>query len=106
MAKIKHKVMRVGEQYQVQKMFITNGINPMWITKRTGYPDTPGAFVQYGFLNQAVKDIRTEPRGKESFIILDESALKHLRSINFGIKSINILIGNKKENDDGSTAIS
>jgi hypothetical protein len=106
MSKIKHKVMRIGDGYQVQRMFIANGINPIWITKRMGYPDTPGTFVQYRFLNQAIKDIRAESRGKESFIILDKSALKHLKSINFNDINIQILIGNKEENDDAPTAIS
>ena len=70
----------------------------MWITKRKGYPDTPGPFVQYRFLNQAIKGIRGERRGIESFIILDKSVLKHLKAINFDDESIKMLIGNK-END-------
>jgi len=102
---LKHKVMRVGDRYQVQRMFITNGINPMWITKRMGYPDNPGAFVQYRFLNQALKDIRAESRGEESFIILDKSTLKHLRNINFSDKNIDLMLGNK-EREDAPTAIS
>jgi len=106
MGEIKHKVMRIGEQYQVQRMFISNGINSIWITKRMGYPDTPGAFVQYRFLNQAIKDIRAESRGKESFIILDKSTMKHLKTIKFDAKSINLLVGNKEEKDDAPTAIS
>jgi hypothetical protein len=106
MSKLKHKVMRVDEQYQVQRMFITDGINPIWITKRMGYPDTPGAFVHYRFLNQAIKDIRAESKGKESFIILDKSTLKHLKQIKFDTKSINMLVGNKEEKDNGPTAIS
>jgi hypothetical protein len=81
-------------------MFITNGINPMWITKRSGYPDTPGSFVQYRFLNQAIKDIRAESRGKESFIVLDKSSLKHLKSINFDDESINLLVGNIEESNN------
>ncbi len=91
--------MRIGEQYQVQRMFIPDGINPMWITKRVGYPKTPGVFVHYRFLNQAIKDIRSEPRGKESFIILDKSTMKHLKTINFDDNSINLLVGNKEEKD-------
>ena len=98
MNKLKHRIQRVGERYQVQRMFVPDSINPMWITKRTGYPDTPGAFVQYRFLNQAIKDIRAESRGKESFIILDDSTIKHLKNINFSDKNIQILIGNK-DND-------
>ncbi len=78
MSKVKHKIMRIGEQYQVQRRFIPDGINSIWITKRMGYPETPGAFVQYRFLNQAIKDIRVESRGKESFIILDKSTMKHV----------------------------
>ncbi|MHA2181813.1 MAG: hypothetical protein ACXAAH_10350 [Promethearchaeota archaeon] len=105
MVKLKHKIMRVGEGYQVQRMFKADGINPIWITKRVGYPDTPGAFVHYRFLNQAIKDIRAERRGIESFIILDKSVLKHLRAINFDDESIKLLVGNK-ENNDAPTTVS
>ena len=105
MANVRHKILRIGEQYQVQRMFIADGINPIWITKRMGYPETPGAFVQYRFLNQAIKDVRAESRGEESFIILDKSTLKHLRSINFSDRNIDLMLGNK-EADDVPTAIS
>jgi hypothetical protein len=54
-------------------------------------------------LNQAIKDIRAESRGKESFIVLDKSSLKHLKSINFDDESINLLVGNIEESNNVST---
>jgi len=106
----KHKVLRVGENYQIQRMFKPDGINPVWITKRTGYPNTPpGVFVLHRFLNQAIKDIRAETNGRKSFIILDNATLKHLKNINFDAESIRLLVGNvdeDKENENAFQAIS
>jgi len=107
--RMRHKVLRVGEQYQIQRMFKPDGTNPVWITKRMGYPETPGIFVHHRFLNQAIKDIRAEANGEKSFIVLDQATLAHLRSINFDTESIKLLVGNiefKKEKDDAPTAIS
>jgi hypothetical protein len=104
MNKIKHKVVRVGEQYQIQRMFKPDGINPIWVEKRMGYPNTPGEIIQHRFLNQAIKDIRSEKNGKKSFIILNKAALAHLKSINFPQKSIKLLVGNEEKNKENENA--
>ena len=106
MKKIKHKISRINNSYQVQKMF-NNGINVVWVTKTKGYPDKPTTAVTYRFLNEAIKDIRAEePDGKKSEIIVDPEALKYLQTINFTKENLEILLENKEIEADAPTAIS
>ena len=93
--KVEHKIVRVGDIYQIQRKFNHNG-KDIWITKRNKVNgDKPGPFVQIEFLNTTIDNIRDkEPDGKKSIIRLSKTTKKHLNKMGFCKASLERIVGN------------
>jgi len=100
MSEVRHKITRIGGNYQVQKHFISEHTKQVhWVTKR--FKNNPGHMIgpvkSYERLYKAIEDIRKEPDGKLSQIEITDAVRNYLNKIGFKDSDIKLMLKNNGE---------